>query len=392
MYSCIKILKEGKMIAILIAILYCLIRTNDSTVLYDVTESENDDKTFFSEFLENFDENYAELNKLNELKFQESVSKCSNILSSNNSINNVLQMKYQKHMCISINPYFDEDPGSLSGKLFLYDNNIVGLITNTDMSVRFYYFNPNHKSIIQIFKKYFRNEVPYAACTDKLKNVYIVFPDEQKIGKYVFESILSSNLKLNRILKETSFIREKDYYPSTISCHDDYIYVSERPTNVIKVYDKNLNFIKNIEIDGVIISAHRAITVNNNIRLFADDSSGVAFFNRIRNSVDSIAHACHFYYKKNCIEDISSIVENKNKTLIYVADSCNHEIKQFIYTSNENNIALLHSLNVYGIPTSVVSNENGYLFVLTSVPSKLNVFYPRDCKANNQLWIRRQMK
>ena len=264
-----------------------------------------------------------------------------------------------KYFCSTTNPYFDKVL-TYGGKLFSYDQNIIGLITNSEQSIRLYYFNPYHKSLIQIYKKIFHQQVPFDACVDKAKNIYLVFPDEQKIGKYTLESFNHNGkfkvIKMNVVLE----IKESDYNPSAISCYEDNIYVSERASNIIKVYDNNLNFLRNIEINGVVISLHRAIDINQNIRIFADDSSGIAFFNQIQHSGDSISNACHFYYDKNCVEDISTIVENKNKTLIYVADSCNKEVKQFIHYNN-GNIALINSYIGDEIPTSILADSYGNL-------------------------------
>ena len=351
------------MITILFIFYNCLVRITYTTTIYDVNDLENIRENPFSDFLENFDENYAELNKEYELKFKQSLLECgSSILFNNNTAeveNKLFALKNLKYFCSTTNPYFDKVL-TYGGKLFSYDQNIIGLITNSEQSIRLYYFNPYHKSLIQIYKKIFHQQVPFDACVDKAKNIYLVFPDEQKIGKYTLESFNHNGkfkvIKMNVVLE----IKESDYNPSAISCYEDNIYVSERASNIIKVYDNNLNFLRNIEINGVVISLHRAIDINQNIRIFADDSSGIAFFNQIQHSGDSISNACHFYYDKNCVEDISTIVENKNKTLIYVADSCNKEVKQFIHYNN-GNIALINSYIGDEIPTSILADSYGNL-------------------------------
>ena len=159
---------------------------------------------------------------------------------------------------------------------------------------------------------------------------------------------------------------EREYNPSSISCYDDHIYLSERPSNIIRVYDHNLNLVKKIEINGVVISAHRAIDVNQVARIFADDSSGVAFFNQIENSDDNSANACHFYHQKNCVEDITLKVENKSRTLVYIANGCSNEVKQFEYTNN-GNLNFVNSYNTNGKPVSVLATDHGYVFILTKI-------------------------
>ena len=74
--------------------------------------------------------------------------------------------------------------GKTSDRLFQFDADTVGLISSSDSSFRLFDFSAQHATLTAVRVKYFKNERPYDACADQHKNVYIVFPDENKIGKY----------------------------------------------------------------------------------------------------------------------------------------------------------------------------------------------------------------
>jgi hypothetical protein len=358
-------------------IVYYFIKITKSSS-YDYDYYNNND---FEGYVENLGSNWNELDKINEMKFEDSINKCANSIVYNN---NTHIKKNLKHYCFTSGnlDLVEETLIYGSGKLFSYDQNIVGLITNGDFSVRFYNFNPILKSLTRIYMKSFHERVPFDACVDKAKNIFIVFPDEQMITKYVLETSINNGVKSIR-LREIAMKVEREYNPSSITCYDDHIYISERPTNTIRVHDSNLNLVKKIEISGVVISMHRAIDVNQVARIFADDSSGVAFFNQIENTGDNSANACHFYHQKNCIEDVTLKLENKNKTLIYIADGCSNEVKQFEYNNNRH-LYYINSYNTNGKPVSILANDHGYVFVLTKIDkiSRINVYYPRMCDSN----------
>jgi hypothetical protein len=302
-----------------------------------------------------------------------------------NSFNDTTKQKQKKTSCFGKNPYFNEDPASITGKLFVYSENIIGLVTNSDLSIRFYSINVQQKQITLLFTKYFRTLVPYAACVDKNKNIYIVFPDSHTIGKFVLG-------KSGRQLEEVLAIKESDYSPTAVSCSNNQVYVSERPTNIIRVYDENLEVLRTIKLDDVVVSAHRTISVNRNANVFVDDSSAVGFFTDTTDlntdyltgdPFNTVSDVCHFYMSKNCIEDANSYTDHiKHKTHVNIVNSCSKEVLQYEYHSMHKNLTLVNVYKTEGIPISVVQYENGHLYVLTSVPYRIDVF-SAECKLNS---------
>ncbi len=255
--------------------------------------------------------------------------------------------------------------------------------------------------------KAFRNQVPFDGCADSSRNIYIVFPEQNKISKFSinqstisFKSLTIENSfknKTNLIMKEVFSIRDAEFKPTSISCSNDLIYVSERARNQIRVYDSILRLVRIINLNGVIVSTHSALSVDENVRVFADGQDGVALFNPRSNnnklntgsagrrkvsliSEVSRVNICHFYKNMNCIEDIDVFTEEKFKSSIYVVDSCNNDIKQFFY-SREEKIVLKKNfkLEAVGRPISSVRNSLGYLIVLTNSPTKLSILDIKEC-------------
>jgi hypothetical protein len=327
------------------------------------------------------DDLYREFERKIGVKLDQSYEKCT---KTRLSVNEKGPNEPTRNTCFSKNPYFNEDPASTTGKLFVYNENVIGLVTNSDLSIRFFSVNNQQRQLTPMFTKYFRSLAPYAACVDFDKNIYVVYPDSQTIGKF----ILSKNGKQ---LEEVLAVKESDYSPSAISCSHNEIYVSERPTNIIRVYDTNLELLRTIDLKGVVISAHRSISVNRNANVFVDDSSAVGFFNDMTKSdqqpdgpKSSVANVCHFYLSKDCVEDVHSYSDHsKQKTFIYIVNSCTRDVLQYEYHHAHKNLTLVHTMKTEGIPISVVRNDNGFVYVLTSAPYRIDVFKPSECKLPN---------
>ena len=164
------------MFKIVFIIAYYLVKISESaSSSYDYDYYNNND---FEGYVANLGSNWNELDKANEMKFEESISKCANQIIYNNSTHIKRNLK---HYCFASDnlDLVEETLIYSSGKLFSYDQNIIGLITNGDFSIRFYNFNPALKSLTRIYMKSFNERVPFDACVDKEKNIYIVFPDEK---------------------------------------------------------------------------------------------------------------------------------------------------------------------------------------------------------------------
>jgi hypothetical protein len=74
--------------------------------------------------------------------------------------------------------------GKMSDRLFQFDGKTLGLVSSSDSSLRLFDFNTTHGVLQSVRVKYFKSERPFDACADTVNsNIYIVFPDENKIGK-----------------------------------------------------------------------------------------------------------------------------------------------------------------------------------------------------------------
>lgn len=144
-----------------------------------------------------------------------------------------------------------------SDKLFMLDTYTVGILSSSDSSLRLYNLNVYARTFSLVRAKHFRGaDVPYDACADKFKHIYIVFPDVNKIAKYALNStsssFSSSSSRSNRtqqmLIRELISVRDAEFRPSTIACHDDLIYVGERMKNHIRVYDRLLRLVRIISL------------------------------------------------------------------------------------------------------------------------------------------------
>ena len=225
----------------------------------------------------------------------------------------------------------------------------------------------------------------------------------------------NNNGKLYFVMKEIMSIKDADFSPSTIACNEDYLYVGERPKNVIRVYDRLLRLIRVISLNGLVVSSHRALAVGQNVGVLMDGSDGLALFNSPNSSsfsgnplltgggrksavsessrVNPKVNVCHFYSSPGCLEDVKVVAESRSKSSVLVADSCANDIKEFSYEKGgESNrsgtqqqqprISLTRRFGIEsGVPISVVSNQLGVLFVLTDLPQKIYILDQKKCDA-----------
>ena len=92
---------------------------------------------------------------------------------------------------------------------------------------------------------------------------------------------------------------------------------------------------------------------------------------------------CHFFTSKSCLEDVHVVKESAEKSHIYVADSCDGDIKVFLFARDER-MQLVRRVRVpAGKPVSMLAMPESphMLLVLTHSPRKIYVFDVRTtCK------------
>lgn len=397
--------------------------TNDNTNNNTVEDESDFDTSIFGNTDESFFEfanrRVAELQNLNNNLFEKAIGSCpyapvnSNEDSQTDSSQTANRfsrsaLTNENENCVVGSLNFENFYGKTSDRLFLFDFYTIGLISSSDSTLRLYNFNIFHRTLSHVRTKYFRNnEVPHDACADKYKSIFVVFPDQNKIAKLVVnQNSTSKNNKSQTFIREVFSIKDADFRPSAIACHDDLVYVSERPKNQIRIYDRLLRLVRIIYLNGVIVSNHRALAVNQNVRVLLDGMDSLALFNpplpfsHLTSSTASIpnmknAHrkkysmvpennrinVCHFYKNMNCLEDVHVAADSttKTKSNIFTVDSCNSEIKQFLYSKDEKITLINRFLIKNGRPISVITNQLGYIFVLTDLPRKIYILDPREC-------------
>lgn len=169
-----------------------------------------------------------------------------------------MELNLNNEECVLASVTFDTMPmpDKTSDKLFMLDTYTVGILSSFDSSLRLYNLNVYARTFSLVRAKHFRGlDVPYDACADKFKHIYIVFPDVNKIAKYALNSTSSSSSSSSRsnrtqqmLIRELISVRDADFSPSTIACHDDLIYVGERIKNHIRVYDRLLRLVRIISL------------------------------------------------------------------------------------------------------------------------------------------------
>jgi hypothetical protein len=393
---------------------------SDDTVAAAAADSSiygNTDETFF-DFA---NRRVNELKLLNENLFDKSIGTCPYTPLDTDLNNNIkpaeeiveeeeeeTETNNNNKKCMKSSLILNYLRGKTADRIFLIDETTFGVISSADSSVSFYNLNDNF-AFNHMRTKVFRNQVPYDGCADSARNIFIAFPEQNKISKYnLNQSTLNYKInsidllknKTNFILKEVYSIRDADFKPTSISCNNDYVYVSERAKSQIRVYDSILRLIRIINLNGVIVSSHSALAVDQNVRVFSDGLDGVALFNprntnakqqqlnsllattnRMRKVMSEVSrvNVCHFYKNMNCIEDVDVYTEEKFKSSIYVVDSCDNDIKQFFY-SREEKIYLAKKFKIgLGKPISSIRTHTGYLIVLTNSPAKLNLLDAKEC-------------
>lgn len=382
----------------------------------DEQESELGDDSVFGNTGESFfdfaNRRVNEIKNQNRLQFDKSINNCvyspksqltKRYLSDSFNGNETTKIPANTNKrCILGSFSLPDVLGKTSDRLFMHDPVTLGLISSADSTLRLFGFNMATRTLNHLRTKHFHNEVPVDACSDKFKNIYVVFPDQNKIAKYhVYQAFINQKSSLHgktnktRIgIKETISIKDADFFPSAIACHDDLIYVSERPKNQIRVYDKQLRVVRFIYLNGVVVSSHHALAVNQNVRVTLDGQDAISLFNPnnvVQNEKFDIkkkyslipennrVNVCHFYKKINCLNDIHVLAESKSKSFIYLVDSCDSNLLEFVYNKDEKiNITRRIHLPV-GTPISVTANQFGYLFALTDSPRKIYMIDIKEC-------------
>ena len=183
-------------------------------------------------------------------------------------------------------------------------------------------------------------------------------------------------------VKELISVKDVDFNPSGVACHDQLVYVSQKLENQIRVYDKNLRLTRIISLTGIVTSPHHALAVNEQVRVLLDGMDSVGLFDA-PNLKGSKNNVCHFYTNKNCLEDLhvpSSGFAQSDKTSIFVADSCDKDVKQFVFAKEERMQLIKRYKIPAGKPVSMVTMPSEHLLVLTHSPRKVYVFDMKTCK------------
>lgn len=315
-------------------------------------------------FLDNF---YGVNSNFNGI-YNKSLQKCEYIIEKNQL--EMFPISKNPQLCSQFNI---KETYSMSGKLFVYDAYTIGLVSTNHIAI--YLFHLSNSSLVQISKRIFHSSlVPFDACVDKHKHIHVVFPDQYLIAKFR----LTIGPK-GRIWKLLASLVIPDFSPSAISCIDDHIYLSERPSNEIRVYDCNHNYVKSILVHGVVLSIDKSLSVNSDIRLFIDGLSSVALFQK-ENKQDDSSQACHFYFHENCIHDVYTFMDTTTYTNhVLITDDCNREIRHYILHKNSKIFKLKGIIKTIGIPTSTIAIDNGFIIIVTYNPRMILVYNLNYC-------------
>ena len=154
----------------------------------ETTENETFDPSVFDtdggeSFFDFANRRVMEMQNQNKQQFEKAISECSVAMTISNSHHQVEEEK-----CSVGSLTIDNMFTRTADRLFLYDANTIGLISSQEASLKFLSFNAHQKTLTHLRTKYFRNEIPHDACVDKSRAIYVVFPDQNKIAKYVFSS------------------------------------------------------------------------------------------------------------------------------------------------------------------------------------------------------------
>ena len=191
-------------------------------------------------------------------------------------------------------------------------------------------------------------------------------------------------------IKELVSVKDIDLNPTGIACHDSLIYVSEKLENQIRVYDKSLRLVRIISLSGIVTSPHHALAVSENARVLLDGMDSVGLFDTqsfvktafgvqnkkyhlVPQDESNKINVCHFYTNKNCLEDVHVAPAGGDKTYIYVADSCDHEVKKFLFAKDERMQLVKKYRMPAGRPVSMVTMATGHMLVLTHSPRRIYI-------------------
>ena len=320
--------------------------------------------------LELVNHKYSELKSAREKLFEQSIDTCGLIDVDDSEAAAVVGKKN----CVVDSLPLDFIHGLTADRLFLLDEQTVGLISSTKSLFNIYGLKSPDMQLSLAYTKHFYNHVPFDACAINSRSLFIVFPDQNKIAKY---TIYRKHNNTQLAMKEAITIRDADFSPSSISCDQDSIYVTERPTNQIRVYDKILRLMRVINLDGVITSVHSSLSVAPNVNVLVDGLDAAALFSV--NEEGNQMNLCHFDKHMNCIEDVDVLDVENSGSLIYVTDGCTNEIKEFFY-SNDKKLMLKNKYPVLdGVPISSARSPSGFMAVLTHSPSKIDILDMGRC-------------
>lgn len=301
----------------------------------------------------------------NEKLFNKSINTCEYKPVTNESFS-------ETSLASSNNEEYFLDLALYSGsKLILLDDSLIALLSSSNKSIRIYDLDLQNSSLTLMHEVYFHHERPFDLCTDKTKYIFLVFPNENRVAKYLIRKAKDGQINFKRI----KYITDSKFNPTAIACNFNFIYVSERTHNQIRVYDKRLNLIDIINLDGVIVNVQKTIIIERNLKVFVDGFDAVGLFDnksRFNNSLNT----CHFYKKIMCIQDVSIYTNIEDYLNIYVLDTCDKDIKEFLFKNRLEKIKLNQVLKIGfpGEPVSVSRNSFNQMILLTSNPNRLNVF------------------
>ena len=255
-------------------------------------------------------------------------------------------------------------------RLFLLNDFTVGVLSSVEKSIVIYKAQLTKKIVYEYFKIKFTSSNPVDACADLNENIYIVFPSQNKITKYIHKE----NLKFSTV--------EAGFEPNSIACYDQDIYISQRgnKNDTIRVYNSSLDLIRTIRLNGTFFTAEKGLDVDQNLHVIIDGVDSLAFvpnsdqISKI-NLKNRTMNVCRFYNKMNCLKDISIVKENNHsqQSSIYILDTCINEFKLFKYKKDDK-IKLNKRFKIeLDRLVSVKANSYGYLFALTNKPAQLHL-------------------
>lgn len=105
--------------------------------------------------------------------------------------------------------------GITSDRLFLIDPLTIGHISKARREINIFSVNLADNHLTLIYKKHFFLSFPYDACSTSARNIFVVFPDQNKITKYIMYREQDFKLML-----EADSLLDEGFFPSAISCSE----------------------------------------------------------------------------------------------------------------------------------------------------------------------------